>query len=213
MLVNRYHLLKILLLTFSVWINPIQGTCYDNARLLLSPMSTIHPLSQGDRDQTIKLIQKYFADSEDKVHLKLIRNDVRGSLGDPRYKKIMNNWYRDGWIKYFISKDPETQVVRAVIGLYKSKKDHKEALWITSLVVSESARSLGLGRALINFAEEYALSQQISYLRLYTSDEPYMEPAQALYDKMGYVITETIPQSFNGIETGHFTYLRQKKIK
>jgi ribosomal protein S18 acetylase RimI-like enzyme len=213
MLVNRYHLWTTLFLTFFIWTKAIQGSCYDKARLLLSPISTIHPLSLGDRDQTIKLIQKYFADSEDKLHLKLIRNDVRGSLGDPRYKKIMNGWYKDGWIKYFISKDPETQVVQAVLGLYKSKEDHKEALWITSLVVNESARGLGLGRALITFAEDYALTHQVSYLRLYTSDEPYMESAQALYDKMGYVITETIPQSFNSIETGHMTYLRQKKIK
>lgn len=203
---------KLLFLIFFIWLNPVLANCNHLTRTFLSTSSGITPLTRKNLNQAIELIQKYFADSLDKEHLKLIRNDLRGSLGDPRYKKLMNKWYQDGWVKYFVSLDPETKEIKGVIGLFKDKKDSKEALWITSLVVSEKARGQGLGKALIHYAERYASSKNLTYLRLYTSSEPFMSSAQGLYEREGYEMIKSFPQSIDGKQTGHTTYLRQKRL-
>lgn len=193
-------------------VNASEDTCYQNFQEILSEYHYVSRLTQQERDQVVKLIQKNFADSQDKGHLKLIRNDVRGALGDPRYEDLMKAWYKDGWIRYFVIKDPQLEKVLGTIGLYKNKKDHKEALWITSLVVSEEARGLGIGQRLMEFAEDYTRQQGYKFIRLYTSDEPFMKAAQGLYDKNGFPIKSSAPQIIEGEETGYTTYFREKKL-
>jgi ribosomal protein S18 acetylase RimI-like enzyme len=212
---NKSANTTILFLTYGLLISITQAqetNCHELLTSLLRREPVVTPLTSSDRDQTIQLIQKYFADSNDKEHLKLIRNDIRGSLDDPRYYELMKKWYKNGWIKYYIIKDPKLNKVLGTIGLYKDKNDYKEALWITSLVVSEEARGLGIAQRLIQFAEDYSRQENFRYLRLYTSDEPFMRAAQGFYEKNDYAIKKTHPQTQEDQPTGFKVFLREKKL-
>lgn len=188
------------------------NSCYQLMNSLQRSSSMVFGLTHHHKDQVIELIQKNFSTNSDLEHKKLIRNEIRGSLGDPRYQKLMKKWYQDGWVNFFVVKDYQKDKVLGVIGLYADKKDFNDALWITSLAVSEEARGMGLGKRLMKFAEDFSRSKGKKYVRLHTSNEDYMKAAQVLYESQGYKIKATFPQFIDGKNTGHTTFLRQKKL-
>ena len=87
--------------------------------------------------------------------------------------------------------DDSTQEVIGTIGLYRSKKDHEEAVWVWYFCVAPQARGAGVGSSLLDFVIAQARERNVHYLRLMTSNVPAEESAQRLYESRGLRIFRT----------------------
>src|SRR5262245_36568564 len=74
--------------------------------------------------------------------------------------------------------------VTAVLTLYP-REDH---LYLENVAVDPSAQGLGLGRALLEFAEQEAAGRGLSRMALVTHE--VMTENQAIYTRLGYVEVE-----------------------
>ncbi|MFE1746617.1 GNAT family N-acetyltransferase [Coleofasciculus sp. H7-2] len=89
---------------------------------------------------------------------------------------------------YWVAVDDASQKVVETTGLYSSKDDKNEGLWLGWTCVDTAFRGQGIGRKLVDFAIEKAGSEGNKFLRLYTSNHPNQAIAQLLYDKRGFRI-------------------------
>jgi GNAT superfamily N-acetyltransferase len=90
-------------------------------------------------------------------------------------KEMMNFW---------VAINENSEVV-GTTGLYKYLADEKEAVWLAWFCVDPNERGKGIGNQLLSFTIEEARRTGVSYLRLYTSDDPNEKEAQVLYEKYG----------------------------
>ncbi len=85
----------------------------------------------------------------------------------------------------------------------------EDVMVLHTLVISPKAARRGLGRAFVQFYEEYAQKNGCPYLRMDTN-EKYAR-ARAMYQKLGYREIGVVPCVFNGI-SGVPLVLLEKKI-
>lgn len=75
------------------------------------------------------------------------------------------------------------------IGLYRTRKDVHEAVWVSWFCVAPHARRMGIGQALIDHILSQARAGGYQIIRLYTSTDPTEVAAQYLYEKNGFLET------------------------
>ncbi|MBS7812258.1 GNAT family N-acetyltransferase [Roseococcus pinisoli] len=71
-------------------------------------------------------------------------------------------------------------------------EDHEDSLLIDNIAVAEAARGLGLGRALMDFAEAEARRRHHRRIYLYTNEK--MVENIAIYTRLGYAETHRAEQ-------------------
>jgi ribosomal protein S18 acetylase RimI-like enzyme len=71
-------------------------------------------------------------------------------------------------------------------------EEQPDALLLDNVAVAPAARSRGIGRALIAFAEREAMCRGFSVLRLYTHER--MVENIALYQRLGFVETDRVQE-------------------
>ena len=106
---------------------------------------------------------------------------------DNSYKK-RSVWPECTWIKYWVAVDKGR--VAGITGLYKTKKDSRNAHWLSWTCVSSACRGRGIGGMLVDRMIARSRSDGKKFIRLYTSPrDPVQKAAQALYRKKGFVKT------------------------
>ena len=85
--------------------------------------------------------------------------------------------------------------------------DH-EVMVLHTLVISPKTSGNGYGKAFVGFYEEYALSQNCSYLRMDTN--VINSRARTLYQSLGYKEIGIVPCVFNGIDGVQLVLLEKK---
>jgi ribosomal protein S18 acetylase RimI-like enzyme len=78
-------------------------------------------------------------------------------------------------------------------GLRRSPKPPDDSLYIDALATAENARRRGVAVALLEEAERLARERGLGALALDTTESN--APARALYEKLGFVVTEEVPAS------------------
>jgi len=91
---------------------------------------------------------------------------------------------------FWVALDKDETVV-GTIGLYRTRKDAHEAVWLSWFTVAPDERGQGLGGRLLDFAIEQARASGVSYLRLYTGTDPIMAKAQQVYESRGLHVYKT----------------------
>ena len=83
-----------------------------------------------------------------------------------------------------------------------------EVMVLHTLVISPFHSGKGLGRAFVDFYENYALDKGCKYLRMDTNERNLA--ARVLYKKLGFSECDIIPCSFNGINGVRLVLLEKK---
>ena len=73
-----------------------------------------------------------------------------------------------------------------------------EVMVLHTLVIDPAVKSRGLGRAFLEYYEQYARSRGCRYLRIDTNERNTR--ARALYHALGYAEIGIAPCTFNGLE-------------
>jgi ribosomal protein S18 acetylase RimI-like enzyme len=102
-----------------------------------------------------------------------------------RFDRIKDRWDA----RLFVAKQPELPIVGwlHVQATYLLEADPRAEIW--GLVVAEGARGLGVGRALVEAAEEWAarLNLEVMVVR---SNQLRVQ-ARGFYEHLGYTVTKT----------------------
>ncbi len=105
---------------------------------------------------------------------------------------------------FWMAVDENNQAV-GISGLYSSRKDRTEAVWLGWYAVHPSARGQGVGGALLRHAIQEARATGAAYLRLYTSASELIDgsgDAQAVYEKYGLKV-KNVKKEFGGLIINH----------
>lgn len=164
----------------------------------------IEHLESADRRAAYQLVREIFKE-EDASELK---SEIYAAVRHPNYLEFLAQNYHRSELDFFVAKSPQGEVL-GLIGTHLMKTDEANTLWITTFAVSERARGMGLGKKLLERAEEQARSLGKTRVRLYTNNTPHFESAQFLYEKYGYEIKKLWTGDVDGI---YDTYLREKKL-
>lgn len=118
-------------------------------------------------------------------------------------------------LAFWIALDANDAAV-GISGLYRLRKDQREAVWLGWYAVHPAARGKGIGGALLRHAIQEARATGVAYLRLYTSDTDYIDgsgDAQVVYEKHGLHVIST-QNVFGGllIHRDGVKLLKEKKI-
>lgn len=85
-----------------------------------------------------------------------------------------------------------------------------DTAWISMLVVSDKHHRQGIGSYAIEFAEEFVKQKGYKWISIHTTDDNI--PAQNLYKKCGYTVTE-YGECTTGDDARHIEYTFVKEIK
>ena len=99
------------------------------------------------------------------------------------------------WEEIFSWNDPDEQNFIVCINnspaawLRVNGLNNNDMAWISMLIVDVKSHGQGVGTYAVNFAEEYIKSKGFNKMGIRTTDDN--TPAKALYQKCGYIITES----------------------
>ena len=169
----------------------------------------IRPFEEKYLPEVSDLIQSVFP-----AHHEQAMKEFNSAL-DPSYPlnpdhSETKQFFVIGSFEFWVFKNPYSGEVIGSVGLYETRADQREAVWLGWFCVSSQARGLGAGTKLLGFATEMAKSRGKKYLRLDTN-RPTNEGeqhAQELYEKKGFQLYDQFP-SFDGSEE---IWLREKKL-
>jgi GNAT superfamily N-acetyltransferase len=99
----------------------------------------------------------------------------------------------DELLGYWVAVSEEQHEVLAITGLYSYVNDAEEAVWLGWFCVAPSARHMGLGGRMLDFAIEKARTTGKRCFRLYTSTSPNEAAAQQLYERKGFRLVNSEP--------------------
>jgi ribosomal protein S18 acetylase RimI-like enzyme len=102
-----------------------------------------------------------------------------------RFDRIKDRWDA----RLFVAKQPELPIVGwiHVQATYMLEADARAEIW--GLVVAEGAQGLGVGRALVEAAEEWALRLSLDVV-VVRSNQLRVQ-ARGFYEHLGYTVTKT----------------------
>ena len=95
----------------------------------------------------------------------------------------------DGKTGYELDRQLEAQLAKKGIHVQLDVEAHDNEYYIDTLCVSKEARGLGIGTKLLQFAE--MRGKELGYDKLALNVELEKNDARRLYERMGYVITES----------------------
>lgn len=101
---------------------------------------------------------------------------------------------------FWIAQDQSGEAL-GISGLYRLRKDRREAVWLGWYTVHPSARGKGVGGTLLRHAIQAARDTGVKYLRLYTSDSEHIEgsgDAQGVYEKYGLKV-KSVKDVYGGL--------------
>lgn len=92
---------------------------------------------------------------------------------------------------------------------WKYKAEPDKVCVLHTLAVDPDVRGLGLGKSFVQFYESLARERGCEVLRIDTNERN--SAARAMYKKLGYIETDIVPTTFNGIQ-GVNLVLMEKKL-
>lgn len=136
----------------------------------------IEPLSDARRREAITLVDRVFPSQGplERLSLRLHRTRWAWLLG---LAGVVEGRF---WLAI---RDDE---VVGTVGLYGTRADAEEALWLGWYCVAPEARGARVGSALLAFAATEARRAGKRFLRLYTSTDPNEGAAQRVYERHGF---------------------------
>lgn len=128
-----------------------------------------------------------------KVDLEILNGikAIIGFLTEPKIEitiESLNTIVKDKESELIIARDDNNNIVGSLCLIIYTIPSTKKA-FIEDVVVSEQARGLGLGKALVLKAIEVAKDREVQYIDL--SSNAKRVAANALYRKMGFQIRDT----------------------
>lgn len=144
-------------------------------------MSHIQPLSQSTLLSAIQLANLVFPYPR---FLERADFAFRLSLMSGWIPKLLFKLLSITDARYWVVLSENSSVI-GFTGLYGYTKDRDNALWLGWTCVSPTARGMGIGGKLVDFAIAKARSEGKKFLRLYTSTSPNEAAAQHLYEHRG----------------------------
>lgn len=93
-------------------------------------------------------------------------------------------------------------------GRWKYEAPEGQVMVLHTLIVDPSAAGRGIGREFVSFYELYALQNGCRYLRMDTNEKN--KNARAMYAKLGFTESDTVPCTFNGIPDVQLVLLEKK---
>jgi GNAT superfamily N-acetyltransferase len=142
----------------------------------------IEPLSTGTLQGALEVLDKVFGDPEDKIWY---TRAFTLSLQD-------NPVLDEGPVslEYFVAID-ECKVV-GTTGLYAYEKDAAQNIYsIGWFGVDPAYRGRGIGHELLEFTIKEAIRRDAPVLNLWTTDSPKLSKARQMYERRGFIVTET----------------------
>lgn len=118
-----------------------------------------------------------------RLYLQLSRNDNGLS---PKYRDIFAQMQSDSGYHLLVAVNEDNQVVGSILGIVcKSLVDHYESfLVVEDVIVDDTIRRAGIGRALFEKIERIADENMCAYSILVSSG--YRTEAHRFYENMGY---------------------------
>jgi len=147
----------------------------------------IQPLDSSTADAARLLVIKVFG-REGRFHSWAYTTQPNHSLG----KLWSRLWGLKGLPEIWVAIDDEDDKVIGTIGLYSTRADNAEALWVWYFCVDPEARGKKVGSNLLDFVIAQAKQRNASKLRLLTSNEPSAATAQVLYESRGLEVYKSI---------------------
>jgi len=139
----------------------------------------IEQLSSTTLKEAEKLRDDTFEDIEE-----MERDLLRASLDNIQYKKCLEN--NDiTMISYWIARDKFSKKVVGLTGLY-TEIDDEENCWLGWFCVDKTYRGKGLGKRLLQFAEEQARFLKKETMHIYTYNSRKYARAIEMYKQFGY---------------------------
>lgn len=146
----------------------------------------IIPLTKEHLEETIKMVNEVFQNDIDAEYNP--ERSFKTSLKFIEQPKLLQKSQMDR-IDYWIALDDNTNQVIGVTGLYRRKNDPDDIVWLGWYCIRADQRGNGLGRKLLEWTIEKAKVDGYKIFKLYTSTDPNESRAQALYEKLGFMIT------------------------
>lgn len=101
-----------------------------------------------------------------------------------------------------------SQVDSYAAGHWRYPAPDDEVMVLHTLVVEPTAGGRGIGRAFVDYYEQYARENGCRYLRMDTNE--INANARAMYKKLGFAEPDIVPCNFNGIPGVHLVLLEKK---
>ena len=140
---------------------------------------TIEPLSYMTLKKAERLRDDIFDYIED-----IEKDLLQASLNTSRYKKSLEK--NDiTMISYWVARDRVSKKVIGLTGLYTEAGDEKNC-WLGWFCVDKTYRGKGVGKRLLQFAEEQAISFNKETIHIYTYNTKKYIRAIEMYKQFGY---------------------------
>lgn len=138
----------------------------------------------------------YYSDIPEEDPLLKMMGDQMSGIGSPEaikhLKRALKNGLRaESRVYLFISLSPQDELQGfAFTNLCSGLESGADYIWINELFIAEAFRQQGQAEELLSYIEEWAADKNIHYMACITSSTNI--PAQKLYSKKGFEITETL---------------------
>lgn len=151
----------------------------------------ILPITSEDSPSVANILSQSFSDTED---VQYMINLIKDSLSDtPQYPGEF----------YVVAKDDKGTVVgflgyRDTTTKLKEFSTGNKPIEIYSLFVDIHARQKGIGRSLINFLEEYAVTNGYDEIVVRSADK-FRAAGWVFYEKIGFTLAGTVEGSMGSL--------------
>ncbi len=161
-------------------------------------MITIEPLEAKYLEEAVLLNQKNFP-----INYVDPRESIEAALDAQKLEKFQKKLVeeldepRTRTLLYWVAVEKETNKVVGTTGIYERVGDPLDLCWLGWYCVDPAYRGHGIGKQLLDFTLDYARSNGMKKMMLYTSTDPAEHRAYEMYTRRGFVINndrERIPE-------------------
>lgn len=147
---------------------------------------TIAPVSTKTIDNALALLQRIFK-TFDEIEDPYFWFKI--SLAPEKNAQIIHErGCRD--VRYFVVLNSNDKVI-GTTGLYHLNRDPEKTVWLGFYCLEPEYRGKGIGKQVLSWTIEKAQTEGNTIMKLYTSPNEDLTTAQEIYDKFGFITTET----------------------